>query len=231
MNSSDSTENFDVVIIGAGWYGLIAAWTFLRLAPATRLLIVDDADSIGGVWSKERIYPNLFAQVGHGLFEYTFYPMRNEGLTPDRYISGETISKYLYNFSHDHDIAKHVRLRTKITKVDKLDSGQWHLTSPSLSRPLCCDKLIIASGVTSQPHIVRFPNQGFQGKIMHSADLGRQLGYLHSPAVKRVLVLGAAKSSYDAVFLLLKAGKRVEWIIREDGSGPLAIMPPRYISK
>ena len=227
MNSSDSTEDFDVVVIGAGWYGLIAAWTFLRLAPATRLLIVDDADSIGGVWSKERIYPNLFAQVGHGLFEYTFYPMRNEGLTPDRYISGETISKYLYDFAHDHDIAKHVRLQTRITKVDKLDSGQWHLTSPSLSRPLRCDKLIVASGVTSQPHIVHFPNRGFQGEIMHSVDLGRQLGHLHSPTVKRVLVLGAAKSSYDAVFLLLKAGKRVEWIIREDGSGPLAIMPPR----
>ncbi|KAL8639971.1 MAG: hypothetical protein Q9228_003057 [Teloschistes exilis] len=227
MNPSDPTEDFDVVIIGAGWYGLIAAWTYLRLAPATQLLVVDDADSIGGVWSKERIYPNLFAQVGHGLFEYTFYPMRNEGLTPDRYISGETISKYLYNFAHDHDVAKHVRLQTRITKVEKLDSGQWHLTSPSLSRPLRCDKLIVASGVTSQPHIVHFPNQGFQGKIMHSADLGLQLGYLHNPTVKRVLVLGAAKSSYDAVFLLLKAGKRVEWIIREDGSGPLAIMPPR----
>ena len=65
---------------------------------------------------------------------------------------------------------------------------------------------------------------------MHSAELGQQLGYLYSPAVKRILMLGAAKSSYDAVFLLLKAGKRVEWTIREDGSGPLAIMLPRYIS-
>ena len=54
-------ENFDLVVIGAGkkvtsgnpladnahshatgWAGLIAASTFLRLAPTTRLLIVDD---------------------------------------------------------------------------------------------------------------------------------------------------------------------------------------------
>ena len=36
------TENFDLVVIGAGWAGLIAATTFLKLAPATKLLILDD---------------------------------------------------------------------------------------------------------------------------------------------------------------------------------------------
>lgn len=59
--------------------------------------------------------------------------------------------------------------------------------------------------------------------------MGTSLEALQSPANKRVVVLGAAKSAYDTVFLLLKAGKKVDWIIREDGSGPLAIMPPRIL--
>lgn len=36
------TENFDLVVVGAGWAGLIAASTYLRLAPTTKLLILDD---------------------------------------------------------------------------------------------------------------------------------------------------------------------------------------------
>lgn len=51
-----------------GWYGLKAAATLLKLAPDTRLSIFDKYDSVGGTWSKDRIYPNLVAQVEFGYF-------------------------------------------------------------------------------------------------------------------------------------------------------------------
>lgn len=40
--------------------------------------------------------------------------------------------------------------------------------------------------------------------------------------IKTATMVGGAKSSFDAVHLLLKQGKKVHWIIREDGAGPLA---------
>jgi hypothetical protein len=93
-----------------GWHGLIAAATYLALAPETKLLIVDDGMSIRGVWSAEHIYPNLSAQVGHGLFEYSFYPMKNVGLTKDRYIPGSTIHEYLRSFAEDHGLVDRILL-------------------------------------------------------------------------------------------------------------------------
>lgn len=48
-------------------------------------------------------------------------------------------------------------------------------------------------------------------------------------SINTATVVGGAKSSYDVVFILLKAGKKVDWIIREDGTGPLAIMPPTLL--
>ncbi|KAH8704704.1 putative monooxygenase [Talaromyces proteolyticus] len=221
-------ESYDVIIIGAGWYGLIAATTYLRLAPDTNMLIVDNGKSIGGVWSKERIYPNLFAQVGHGLFEYSFYPMKKEGLTPDRYISGNTIHNYLYSFAKDYDLVRRTRLETTVTNVEKMVSGSWRLDILG-DKPLWASKLIVATGVSSEPYIPTWPKEGFSKPIIHSAQTGTSLDELHSLAVKRVVVLGAAKSAYDTVFLLLKAGKKVDWIIRDEGSGPLAIMPPRLL--
>jgi hypothetical protein len=88
------TERFDAVVVGtgkdllhranlgsaltvnAGWNGLIAAKTYLDFKPGANLILVDEQASIGGVWSAERVYPSLFAQIKYGLFEYSFYPMR-----------------------------------------------------------------------------------------------------------------------------------------------------------
>lgn len=215
-----------------GWYGLIAATTYLHLAPDTRLLILDDGKSIGGVWNHERIYPNLFAQVGHGLFEYSFYPMKKEGLTPDRYISGTTIHHYLKDFAVEYGLVDRIWLGTRVTSVKRVRSGpsSWHLNIQGQKNGVLeADKLIIASGVSSDPYIPRLPRTRVTIPIIHSAQIGGNLGALKSPDVKRVVVLGAAKSAYDAVFLLLESGKKVDWIIREDGTGPLAIMPPRLL--
>jgi dimethylaniline monooxygenase (N-oxide forming) len=240
------TEHYDVVIIGAGmcpdreytciqltpetslgWYGLITASTYLKLAPGAKLLIVDDGASIGGVWSKERIYPNLFAQVGHGLFEFSSYPMKKEGLTSDRYISGNTIHSYLNDFARAEDLVRRTRLNTRIIKVDKDDHGNWHLSLKD-STSLTTSKLVVATGVSSGPYVPNIPqSETFKTPVIHSSQIGQKLDDLQTPATRCVTVLGAAKSSYDTVFLLLKAGKQVDWIIREDGSGPLAIMPPR----
>lgn len=45
----------------------MAARTYLRLRPAAEVLIIDSDSTVGGVWSKERLYPNLVAQVKLGV--------------------------------------------------------------------------------------------------------------------------------------------------------------------
>jgi hypothetical protein len=51
----------------AGWYGLVAARTYLRLRPAANLIIIDSDSTVGGVWSRDQVYPNLVAQVRLGV--------------------------------------------------------------------------------------------------------------------------------------------------------------------
>jgi dimethylaniline monooxygenase (N-oxide forming) len=201
-----------------GWYGLIAAYTYLKLAPETKLLIVDDGETIGGVWSTERIYPDLFAQVGHGLFEYSFYPMKKTGLSPDRYISAQTIHDYLQSFAEDHDLVRRTWLRQKVTKAEKLN-GKWLLTLNNGASQVSGVKLVAATGVTSGPYVPNFPQKEFNQPMIHSSKLGEYIPHLIGPEVQRVTVLGAAKSAYDTAFMMIKAGKQVDWIIRDNGSG------------
>lgn len=51
-----------------GWYGLTAANNYIKLQPSTKLAIFDKYGTVGGTWSKDRIYPNLVAQVEYGYF-------------------------------------------------------------------------------------------------------------------------------------------------------------------
>lgn len=194
-------------------------------------MLLDDQASIGGVWCAEKIYPSLYAQIKYGLFEYSFYPMRNEGITPDGYISGDTIHQYLNDFARDYDLVRRTRLRTKVQRVERLPGGSddgagWRLEiegKPALE----CAKLIYASGATSHPVIPSWPRSNFNSPVIHSSDMGMHLDALEK--ARSVTVVGAAKSAYDTVFHLLNTGKRVDWVIREDGSGPLAIMPPTIL--
>lgn len=154
--------------------------------------------------------------------------MRKEGLSRDRYISGNTIHTYLNDFARDYDLVQRIRLNTTITNIEKMSSGSWRLDIAGAS-PLWCTKLIIATGVASDPYTPTWPKDGFTKPVIHSSEIGSSLDRIHDPSVQRVVVLGAAKSAYDTVFLLLKAGKQVDWVIRAEGSGPLAIMPPRIL--
>ena len=232
-NTSQAVDRSKRADHSAGWNGLIGAKTYLELDPGASLVLLDDQASIGGVWCAEKLYPSLYAQIKHGLFEYSFYPMRKEGITPDGYISGDTIHRYLNDFARDYDLVRRTRLRTKVVRVERLpgsggdaNASGWRLElegKPALE----CAKLIYASGATSHPVMPSWPTSNFRSPIIHSSDMGMHLDALEK--VHSVTVVGAAKSAYDTVFYLLSTGKRVEWIIREDGSGPLAIMPPTIL--
>ncbi|KAL2423866.1 FAD-dependent monooxygenase DEP4 [Exophiala dermatitidis] len=165
-----AVERVDAVVVGTGWNGPNSAKTYLGFIPDAKLVLIDEEKSIGGVWSTEKNYPSVFAQIKYGLFEYSFCPMRREGITADGYISGETINTYLNEFAPDYHLVERTRLRTRVNKVERIPK---------------------TPGGT--------------------------------------VVLGGAKSVYDTVFMLLNNGIQMDWIIRANVTGPLAIMPPTIL--
>ncbi|RBR21454.1 hypothetical protein FVER53590_01737 [Fusarium verticillioides] len=228
MMTNQTLEVFDVIVVGAGWYGLMAARTFLELAPETNLLILDDGKTVGGVWSKERIYPSLFAQISHPLFEYSFYPMSEEDVSPDGFVSGKTIQKYLESFAKDHNLMSRMRLNTRVENVKRgPDSDGWVLDLKE-KESLACRKLIYATGANSSPIIPQWPRKDFEKPVIHSLELGKYQDYIRD-SVKNTVVVGRSKSSYDAVYHLLCAGKTVDWVMRDGESGPFSIYAPTFM--
>ncbi|KAJ5762642.1 cofactor FMO1 FAD enzyme [Penicillium manginii] len=191
-------EQVDVLVVGAGWYGLVAAQTYLKLAPETNLVVLDDGETIGGIWSQERIYPSLYAQISYPLFEYSFYPMKNEGISPDGFISGQAIHNYLASFAKDNDLMRYIRLQTRVSHVRRnADHKGWIVETHSGARQI--------------------------------EYIASNLSLIESDAIQRATVVGASKSSYDTVYQLLKAGKKVDWVIRPSASGAFSIFAPTFM--
>lgn len=207
-----------------GWTGLICAKTYLDFEPDANLVLLDDGESVGGSWRSERIYPNLFAQVKYGQFEYSFFPMRREGISDDGYISGDTINQYLVDFADTYDLVRRSRLSTTVSKIVRLPGRGWRLELAGDKPAIECAKLIYASGPTSHAVVPSWPTSNFNIPMIHSSEIGTHLDALEN--LQSAMVVGGAKSAFDTVFLLLKAGKKVNWVIRKDGSGAVALMPP-----
>ena len=239
MSSSSSeapSSSLSVVVLGAGWYGIAAAKTYLQFDPSISLTVVDADSSVGGVWGSSRIYPGLVADSPAGLFEFSDMRMSQElGIEEWADITGETVQQYLEHYAQKFGVLQRCKFDTQAVKVER-DGARWnvHIKSSGASpkeEVLRCDKLIVATGVTSKPRLPNLDTSKFQGKVLHSKDLGRWHQVLTSPAVKKVTVVGGNKSAVETVTLCAMAGKTVTWLMRKEGKGPGILFTTRRNGK
>ncbi|KAG9031313.1 hypothetical protein FRB95_002886 [Tulasnella sp. JGI-2019a] len=231
-----ASEAFDAVVIGAGLHGIIAAKTYVQVDPNIKLLIVDAASTIGGTWSEERLYDGLKTNNFVGNYEFSDLAMPGkQGV----HTTGQVVHDYLKGYADKFDLTRRIRFNTKVEVVERVQDNQWRLTAvstansltPTTPMTIICDKLIVATGLTSDPFIPKIPGDGsFDAPIVHSKTLGEYAPSLLKSA-SSVTVYGAKKSAHDTVHLFASQGIKVNWVIRKSsGSGPgwLASTKPMF---
>jgi cation diffusion facilitator CzcD-associated flavoprotein CzcO len=190
----------------------------------------------------------LKTQNAVGTYEYSEFPMDLEkyGLKPGQHIPGTTMHRYLVDYAVHHSLTKHIRLNTDVDEIEKLADGRWRvharckaesrvdekgqpvtdLTDGAVSEQECsyvCDKIVCSTGLSSTPNPVRIPGmESFEVPILSASDLTTRSDTLVSdPNIGTVTVIGGSKTAYDSVATLAAAGKKVNWVIRKSGMGPL----------
>jgi dimethylaniline monooxygenase (N-oxide forming) len=245
MSSTTSTSQraSRVIVIGAGWTGLAAAKTYLQINPNVSLTIIDEDSSVGGVWSSSRIYPGLLADSCAAIFDFSDSAMHEEvGIDKYADLPAEKVHEYLEHYVDRFGLKKHLRLNTKVIECERdeerKEGAVWKIEVEcrkqfeeyTVREVLLCDKLIVASGPTSVPNWPsNYDPKAYAGPVLHSKDVGLKHELLTADNVKRVTVVGGSKSAIDVVYLCALAGKEVDWIIREDGYGPILLCEPRTV--
>ncbi|KAL2842888.1 hypothetical protein BJY01DRAFT_216186 [Aspergillus pseudoustus] len=259
-------EIVDLVIIGAGWHGLAAAKAALALDPSVNLVVLEYAGSVGGVWAEERLYTTLRTNNILGSYEYSDFPMRDNLpaslVKPGEHIPGRAMHEYLKAYAEHFGFHDKIRLNCRADSVEYCDGGeddggdggrgkQWVVgytttaAEPGPGHEKSCtiqtQKLIFATGLTSQPRIPTFPGQeSFGVPLFHFKELARREdtlfanptndnteyqhghgdGSLADKAQAPITVLGGSKQAWDAVYACASKGHRVNWVIRSSGTGP-----------
>lgn len=229
--SSDASVLTEIIIIGAGWFGLSAAKILLAINPSTSLKIIDNGDSAGGVWSKSRIYPRLVLNQPTPHMEYSDLSMSElfGGLDDYSDISGDMVTKYLETYAEKHDLLKRCQFKTHVMRIEREpDLGLWKIitrpTNDLEAKPevLRCTKLIVSTGHETVPNFPSDLDLGkYTGTVFHSKEYGKHHDEMvKDESIKSVTVVGGNKSAFEIAANFGLAGKKVNWLIREDGQGP-----------
>ena len=219
------------------------AKTYLEIHPHIKLVMLDSSESIGGVWSKDRLYPGLKSNNLHGTYEFSDFPMDEKtfGVKPGQHIPGAVVHRYLSMYAEKHDIFKRIRFGRKVNCVERMEGGGWKVTSLTAQKDLAikgeeaenesimAHKLVIATGLTSQPFLPIFKgSESFDAPIFHAKDLCINAEQTAKPG-NHIVVFGGSKSGFDVAYAHVTAGATVDWIIRESGAGPVW-MAPAYVT-
>ncbi|KAF2201531.1 flavin-binding monooxygenase-like protein-like protein [Delitschia confertaspora ATCC 74209] len=236
MTGVDS-EKVELVVVGAGLYGLTAAVTYHKLHPEANILVLEASPSIGGPWAPERIFPGLKTNNLLGTYENPDFPM--DGTKYDvkktEHVSADKVSQYWRDFAEDGGVTGFIRLNTKVEVAEKIGGG-WKLhcqpTGPNHSSnayTLLTRRLLISTGLTNRPSIpsyLRSPT--FTPPILHSSTFPTHFNEVSRPNT-HTLVIGAGKSAWDIAYACATHPtwtSTVTMLIRPSGKGPIWMSPP-----
>lgn len=128
--------------------------------------MLEAGPSIGGVWNHERLYPGLKSNNMLGTYEYSDFPMDTAtfGVKAGEHIPGTVLHKYLTAYAKEFGVYARTQLNTRVESAEEnLQTGNWtlktrnNLTGEEAS--LHAKKLIVATGLTSEPHVPTFPEK------------------------------------------------------------------------
>jgi cation diffusion facilitator CzcD-associated flavoprotein CzcO len=191
VEASNGNRQPRVVVIGAGFGGLGVGIALLR-AGFTDLTVLEQADSVGGVW-RDNTYPQAACDVPSSLYSWSWAPNPDWG---HRYSRQDEILAYLESAAAEAGILEHVRTGVTVTGASYDDTtGRWTVRT-SAGEEIEADVLVPALGQLSRPAVPDLPGRtSFAGPAFHSArwDHGVDL------RGKRVAVVGTGASAIQFV--------------------------------
>jgi len=191
------TEEFDVLIVGAGISGVGGAYHLTKQRPGTSFVVLDGLDSFGGTWWMHR-YPGIRSDSDLHTFGYRFKPWTGPPIA-----SAEEILKYMGDVIEENDLDRHIRYNHRITSAQWSSvDNRWTITATRTDtgeqRFFTANFLWMCQGYYrhSEGYTPEWPGMGaYQGDIVHPQTWPEDLEY----AGKNVVVIGSGATTATLV--------------------------------
>lgn len=186
--SRETLDRYSVLIVGAGFSGLLAGIQLDRLGISWR--IIERQAGVGGTWFLND-YPEARVDVTSFLYQFKF----EQGYPWKSYFATQGELREYFDFILDkYDLRRRISLNTV------LDSAQWdeaakkwrtQITGPAGRETLESDFLVSASGQFSTPKLPDIEGIGdFRGRMFHTTAWDHDYDYTG----KRVAIIGTGST-------------------------------------
>src|SRR5216683_2113131 len=191
--AADSTEHFDVVIVGAGISGVGAAYHLTKQCRGTSFVVLETQESFGGTWRTHR-YPGIRSDSDLHTFGYRFKPWTSAPIA-----TAAEILSYMGAVIEENDLSRHIRYRHKISSARwsseenlwtieaiRTDSGEAVRFTANFFW-MCQGYYRHAEGYTPEWKAM----ETFKGRIVHPQQWPEDLDYKD----KKVVVIGSGATA------------------------------------
>lgn len=209
--TTDATEHFDVVIIGAGISGIGAAHHIAARNPGVDYVILERRDRIGGTWDLFR-YPGVRSDSSIFTLCFPWEPWRRREGVAD----GDHIRDYLEGTARKHGIDTHIRFGTYVRAADwNSDTDTWtvHAEHNGAATAYTAGFLFFGSGYYDydEPYTPEFAGiDRFGGTVVHPQHWPEDLDY----SGRKVLVIGSGATAITLVPALARKAAKVAMLQR-----------------
>ncbi len=208
-----SSNNFDIIIIGAGLSGIGAARYLQKFCPTKRFCILEMRNVIGGTWDLFR-YPGIRSDSDMYTLGHKLDPWRGVKAIAD----GESILNYINDIAENNNINKTIHFNQKVTTLDWNSKQQrWTITTenPETGQQQNYNSQFVlsCSGYYnySQGYTPEFEGADtFKGSIIHPQHWTQDLDYCN----KLIVVIGSGATAVTLVPSLAEKASKVVMLQR-----------------
>ena len=206
------TDHVDVIIIGGGFGGLLAA-ARLREAGVERIRIVDTAGDVGGTWYWNR-YPGAACDVQ----SYIYLPLLEElGAMPQhKYSFAPEIMEHSRRIARHYDLYDDACFQTGVTSMTWDDHNSRWTVCTDRDDEMTANIVVLATGPLNKPKLPGIKGiNSFKGHMFHTSRWdydytgGDTYGGLTGLADKRVAIIGTGATAVQCVPHLADSAKEL----------------------
>jgi cation diffusion facilitator CzcD-associated flavoprotein CzcO len=206
-----SHEYTDVLIIGAGFSGIGAAYRIREKNPNLTYTILERRERLGGTWDLFR-YPGIRSDSDIFTLSFPWEPWTK----PEMIADGADIWQYMADAARKHGIDQHIKLNTRVVSAD-WDSvtDTWTVQAGQNGEPRTYRTRFVffASGYYNydEPYSPAFPGiEDFTGDVVHPQRWPDEFDVTG----KRVVVIGSGATAVSMIPSLAEKAAHVTMLQR-----------------